>query len=126
MSAALRMMCADQAAARHVALLGDMEELGAAAAACHRTVGADAAGIGIDLLLAVGDHAEDVAAGARDGGMPRESVRCIARDEVPEELDRALMPGDLVLVKASRRSRLEDSIAAWRAAITAARQDVRA
>ncbi|MDR0436193.1 MAG: UDP-N-acetylmuramoyl-tripeptide--D-alanyl-D-alanine ligase [Propionibacteriaceae bacterium] len=49
---------------RVTAVLGDMLELGAESAALHREVGRQAKAAGIDTVIAVGDYAADVVAGA--------------------------------------------------------------
>lgn len=85
--------------ARGYAVLGDMLELGPDAGDLHRSIGALAA---VDGVLAIGDHARDIVAGAASIGVPG---RVVTRDEVTGVLD--LAPGDVVLVKASRGLRLE-------------------
>src|SRR5207253_1550807 len=54
-----------------VVVLGDMKELGTRAVEAHRRVGRDAARRRIDLLVAFGPLARDLAAGAREAGGPR-------------------------------------------------------
>ncbi len=91
---------------RHVAVLGDMLELGAESEAGHREVGQQAAFV--DLLIAVGERARDIAAGARNAGLAAEKIQWCA--DAPAALDilRAeARAGDAVLVKASRGMRLE-------------------
>ena len=84
-----------------VAVLGDMLELGDEAPAAHRSVGA-AAGRSADLLVAVGEHAEQVVEGARLAGMPPEDAVAVAGvDEALAAIDGRL-EGAVVLVKASR------------------------
>lgn len=86
-------------AGRRIALLGDMLELGAGAAALHRETGG---AVRDAELWAVGAHAADYAAGAR--------VPARTFDDVPEAaaaLASALAPGVVVLIKASRGARLE-------------------
>ncbi len=89
-------------AARRIAVLGDMLELGPGAAEIHRRIGARLRGA---ELWAVGEHAADYAAGAREaGGTPRvfDEIGTLA-----EALGRALDPGTVVLLKASHGARLE-------------------
>lgn len=91
-----------RAAPRMVAVLGDMRELGAGAAGFHREIGARAADAGIALVVAVGEHAGDYAAG--HGG----EVRLTADAKEAAALVPSLIePGDVVLVKASRGVGLE-------------------
>ena len=89
---------------RRVAVLGDMAELGDHTAEAHREVGAAAYRLGIDLLVCIGRSAAHTANGA--SGMPQVLVfpdvgRAILA------LRPLLQPGDCVLAKASRSSRLE-------------------
>ena len=55
-------------ARRVVAVLGDMRELGPAAPEFHREIGALAAEAGVEVLLAVGEHAADYVRGLRPPG----------------------------------------------------------
>ena len=84
-------------APRTVAVLGEMGELGADAAAYHREVGAHARAAGVDLVLGVGLPARDYD--------PDELVADPA--EAAELLAARLQPGDAVLVKGSRSAGLE-------------------
>jgi UDP-N-acetylmuramoyl-tripeptide--D-alanyl-D-alanine ligase len=89
---------------RRVAVLGDMMELGPEEAAFHRAVGEEAARLGVDLLVAVGDRAAWYAEGAGNG---TPSVRFASVDEAVEGLGAHLRPGDAVLLKGSRSMALE-------------------
>jgi len=91
---------------RRVAVLGDMLELGPTAPRLHESVGAEAAERGVEVLVAVGAFAGDIARGARENGL--EDVYTAAdRVEALEILRRVLRPGDALLVKASRALRLD-------------------
>jgi UDP-N-acetylmuramoyl-tripeptide--D-alanyl-D-alanine ligase len=92
---------------RRIAVLGAMLELGEAAPAEHRRIGAHAAGIA-DRLVVVGADAADIAAGARAAGMPSADVTLLAdRDAALAALLGDLGDGDVVLVKASRGAALD-------------------
>jgi UDP-N-acetylmuramoyl-tripeptide--D-alanyl-D-alanine ligase len=82
---------------RRIAVLGEMAELGPAAPAYHREVGAHARAEGIDLLVGIGEPAR-----AYD---PDELVGDPA--EAAELLAAQLEPGDTILVKGSRSAGLE-------------------
>jgi UDP-N-acetylmuramoyl-tripeptide--D-alanyl-D-alanine ligase len=84
-------------APRAVAVLGEMGELGADAAAYHRGVGEHAREQGIDLVIGVGEPAR--------GYDPDELVADPA--EAAELLAAHLRAGDAVLVKGSRSAGLE-------------------
>jgi UDP-N-acetylmuramoyl-tripeptide--D-alanyl-D-alanine ligase len=91
---------------RRVAILGEMAELGRTAPDYHREVGAAAAELGIDELLAVGE----LARGYLEQGVPGRWVANV--HEAVRELGEVVRPGDAVLVKASRAVGLEAVAAA--------------
>jgi UDP-N-acetylmuramoyl-tripeptide--D-alanyl-D-alanine ligase len=89
---------------RHVAVLGEMLELGDAHDRGHREVGEAAARVA-DLVVVVGSGAAGIADGAAALG---DAVVSVAdREAALAELRRLLRPGDSVLVKASRGAALE-------------------
>ena len=89
--------------ARTIAILGEMGELGTQSARLHARVARLAADLGIDIVIALGDHAGTMAQAAREGGAQARAAR---KEEVADSLE--LVPGDIVLVKASRSMALED------------------
>lgn len=106
--AALDTLAALPASNRRIAVLGDMLEMGEWTGPAHREVGKHAVGSGIDLLLAVGDHAHLIAAGAADAGMEAAAVRTFDdAGEAAAWLAPRLARGDAVLVKGSRAVHLE-------------------
>lgn len=91
---------------RRIAVLGAMLELGEDSAAEHRAVGEYAAARA-DLVLAVGETARPIAAGACDRGLAlADNAAAVDR------LRGRLGSGDVVLVKASRGARLDEVAAA--------------
>ncbi|MGH2464837.1 MAG: glutamate ligase domain-containing protein, partial [Candidatus Limnocylindrales bacterium] len=87
---------------RHVAVLGEMLELGAGHEAGHLEVGEAVAGVA-ELLIVVGPGAEPIARAARAGGLsPGRVLEVPDRQAALEALRPRLAPGDVVLVKASR------------------------
>jgi UDP-N-acetylmuramoyl-tripeptide--D-alanyl-D-alanine ligase len=88
---------------RHVAILGDMLEMGENAAALHLDVGRYLREKGVDALYTAGPLAEYYAEGAGDIARHFES-----RDALIAALPELLRDGDSVLVKASRGMRFED------------------
>jgi UDP-N-acetylmuramoyl-tripeptide--D-alanyl-D-alanine ligase len=135
-AAALRALVALGApGGRHIAVLGEMKELGASTAAEHAEVGRLARSLGVDVVVAVGDvardvlsssrgeHEDDVQRGAGQGGedeMATTQTGGSATLEVPaadneaavQWLQEHLAPGDVVLLKASRGARLDEVAAA--------------
>jgi UDP-N-acetylmuramoyl-tripeptide--D-alanyl-D-alanine ligase len=96
------------AAAQRIAVLGDMGELGETGVEAHRAAGRLAAQLGIDQLFALGELAEQVAAGARAAGMEPSCVH-VGGDwrETGEQVRARLAGRDRVLVKGSRAMRME-------------------
>ncbi len=88
---------------RKAACLGEMRELGPEARNLHRTVGAEAARLGLDLLVCCGIFASAMEEGALENGMQPEQVHVI--EDTPEAglfLQEWIKPGDIVLAKASQ------------------------
>jgi UDP-N-acetylmuramoyl-tripeptide--D-alanyl-D-alanine ligase len=91
---------------RRVAVLGDMAELGAHSEAAHEEVGRRAAELGIGQLFAVGKMAAVMARGARSAGLNR-VLEFSDVESAASAIKGFLKNGDLLLLKASRASRLE-------------------
>ena len=104
MRAALEQLGSDTLAARRIAVLGDMLELGAAnEERYHRELGELARDAGVLLLVTVGPRAE-LAGEAFRGG---EHIHVEDAGEVASTLEPLLRRGDVVLVKGSRGMGLE-------------------
>jgi UDP-N-acetylmuramoyl-tripeptide--D-alanyl-D-alanine ligase len=106
MRAALAYLAERAGDRRRVAILGDMAELGRTGPEYHREVGAAAAELGVNELLAVGD----LARGYLEGGVPGRWVANV--HDALRQVDDLVRPGDAVLVKASRAVGLEAVAAA--------------
>jgi UDP-N-acetylmuramoyl-tripeptide--D-alanyl-D-alanine ligase len=91
---------------RRVAVLGDMAELGVQSIAAHQEVGQMTADCGVDRLFAVGKMSGHMADAATRSGLKDVSPYPDA-SSVGEALKIFLKPGDVLLLKASRSSRLE-------------------
>ena len=92
---------------RHVAVLGDMLELGFRAQAEHYRVGRIAAEKA-QLLFAYGPNGARVVNGAITGGMPESRAQAFEdRDALAAALKKAVKPGDVLLFKGSRGMRME-------------------
>lgn len=119
-AAALRALSGIDAAGdgRRIAILGDMLELGEHAPSAHREVAELILALGnIDMVVAVGHHMLNAAERLmRD--WPHERCEIIS-DLTPQQARRIaglLRPGDTVLIKGSRRMRLERIVEAINAA----------
>jgi UDP-N-acetylmuramoyl-tripeptide--D-alanyl-D-alanine ligase len=91
---------------RRVAVLGDMAEQGPHSPAAHHEVGRRAAESGVGQLFAVGKMAPLVASAARDAGLTR-VLEFADVETAASAVKQFVREGDLVLLKASRSSRLE-------------------
>jgi UDP-N-acetylmuramoyl-tripeptide--D-alanyl-D-alanine ligase len=109
MRAALELLRDFDAPGRRIVVCGDMRELGPGAVRLHREMGDEVVTrCGADVLVACGDHAGDVVAGARAAGMPRgQSIACRDPLDVVPFVRRTLTDGDVLLVKGSRAMALE-------------------
>lgn len=92
----------DHPEARVIAVLGDMLELGPLAEELHEEAGRLAADLGVAEIVAVGDLASQIVAGATSEGI---AARVADRNDVASSL--SLKPGDVVLIKGSRGVGLE-------------------
>jgi UDP-N-acetylmuramoyl-tripeptide--D-alanyl-D-alanine ligase len=93
---------------RCVAVLGEMAELGHIAETEHERVGELAARLGIDVLIVVGEDARRIAIGAvREGVEPDRVHQAAGAEDALAIVAGLVEPGDLVLVKGSRVTRLE-------------------
>ena len=92
---------------RHIAVLGDMLELGFRAQAEHYRVGRIAAEKA-HLLFAYGPNGSRVVNGAITGGMPESKALAFEdRDALAAALKQTVKPGDVLLFKGSRGMRME-------------------
>ena len=93
---------------RHVAVLGDMLELGPVSNEAHKEIGELVASLRINILVAVGIESQAMADSAIKNGMNAKAVvTCPDAATAAQLLKQLIMPGDAVLVKASRGVGLE-------------------
>lgn len=90
---------------RHVAILGDMLELGSAERRYHRQLGSDAAELGFGLVVGVGELVAETVAAAGEAGV--ETVRFEDTRAARAGTPALIREGDVVLVKGSRGAALE-------------------
>jgi UDP-N-acetylmuramoyl-tripeptide--D-alanyl-D-alanine ligase len=106
MRAALETLCGLPLQGRRVAILGDMAELGAQTAAAHAEIGTFCAELKIGQLFTVGKNSAATAQAARAAGLLR-VIEFADVEAAMSALKNFLKAGDVVLLKASRSSRLE-------------------
>jgi UDP-N-acetylmuramoyl-tripeptide--D-alanyl-D-alanine ligase len=108
MAAALRAARWIAGAGRCIAVLGEMAELGSISDEEHERVGELVARLGVDRLITVGATARRISVGAiREGVEPDRVTSCETLEEALSAVRLQSRPGDLILVKASRRAGLE-------------------
>ena len=109
MRAALEMLRDFESPGRRIVVCGDMAESGPRSIALHWQMGKEIVQIGgADLVIACGQFARHVTAGARATGLER--ARAIPCDLVAAAIPyigQIVMPGDIVLVKGSRLTAME-------------------
>lgn len=93
-------------AARKIAVLGDMLEMGRFAKTAHYELGGEVWKCGADLLFTAGENAEHIAIGARDAGL-EDVISYKTTEELADHINSYLQDGDMVLVKASRGMHFE-------------------
>jgi UDP-N-acetylmuramoyl-tripeptide--D-alanyl-D-alanine ligase len=91
---------------RRVAVLGDMAEVGSHSDSLHAEVGRRTAEAGVGQLFAVGRQAAVTAQAARAAGLTR-VIEFPDAEPAASALKHFVKPGDLVLIKGSRVTRLE-------------------
>lgn len=111
MAAALRTLAERPGAGARMAVLGEMLELGDAAAELHQEVGRLAGGLGVAYLFACGPHAADMAAAARAAHVAHAEV-FDEHEAIAEAVASVARAGDKVLMKGSRGMRMERVIEA--------------
>jgi UDP-N-acetylmuramoyl-tripeptide--D-alanyl-D-alanine ligase len=111
MAAAIDTLAGLRGSAGALAVVGDMLELGEAAATAHAEVGARLGALGIPVI-ALGVHKQRVADAT---GAPASAWTTDDPEVAARQVLAATAPGDWILVKASRGMRLERVLAALRA-----------
>ena len=105
--AALDVLAGIKTDGRHIAVLGDMLELGNRSAAEHYRIGRLAVGKA-DLLLTYGEHSVRTLTGAITGGMnPKNTDHFDTHEDMAHMLKMRVSEGDVVLFKGSRGMRME-------------------
>jgi UDP-N-acetylmuramoyl-tripeptide--D-alanyl-D-alanine ligase len=108
MRAALKLLAKLDNTRTHIAVLGDMGELGDEELSLHEDVGRVAHMTGVDVLITIGALAQRYAEGARLAGMDEEQIFvCSSTEEALAALVPLREKAPIVLVKASRFMALE-------------------
>ncbi|MDR1421721.1 MAG: UDP-N-acetylmuramoyl-tripeptide--D-alanyl-D-alanine ligase [Coriobacteriales bacterium] len=106
--AALAVLAAYPSERTHIAVLGDMLELGPDEYDLHRDIGTRVRESGVDVLIAVGKRSRAIVEGARAAGMSADALFDVADvHEALTTLRPLLANAPIVLVKASRSMGLD-------------------
>lgn len=97
---------------RRIAILGDMGELGPDAEILHREIGETVGHSGIDGLICVGDLSRHICAGATSVRPDLAAQYFPNKEDALTTLSQVILPGDQVLVKASRFMQFEEIVTA--------------
>lgn len=105
---------------RHVALLGDMRELGSEEDRAHQLIG-ERAGAELDLLFTIGDLGQRIGEVAAAGGAEARHIE--NKTDAASVLAEQLQPGDAFLIKASNALHLETVVAELKTAMSKHTED---
>jgi UDP-N-acetylmuramoyl-tripeptide--D-alanyl-D-alanine ligase len=101
---------ATESASRRIAVLASMAELGEESKVLHERIGAHAAGR-VDVLLVRGEYAAELARGAQRGGLESQQIVEIGTNaQAARWLREHARPDDVVLLKGSRKYKLEEIV----------------
>lgn len=96
---------------KRIAVLGDMLEMGEWSYKVHLDVGKYAALKRIDMIVTVGENAQNIAVGALSGGISGENVKSFDDNKSAcNYLEKIVSVGDIVLVKGSRGMKMEQIV----------------
>ncbi len=108
LEATLSAFAAMKEKSRGLVVLGDMLELGPGTADFHVQAGKRAGEMACEHLFFLGDQRDRLAEGARSAGMEKSRVHSLSSpEEVVAGLEEVMEEGDWLLVKGSRRMRME-------------------
>jgi UDP-N-acetylmuramoyl-tripeptide--D-alanyl-D-alanine ligase len=89
--------------------LGEMLELGEETIPAHLEAGAMVAELGAHYFVVMGEHAREMIQGALEKGFPSEQAAVAgSHEEMAKRIKDVMKKDDLVLLKGSRRSGLEE------------------
>ena len=109
MQAAISALARMKHTSRHVAILGDMLELGADSETLHQKVGQIITEMGVDVFIGVGKDMK-AAVEQTTGSDAIQTIYYTSLDACLAELQTWLQPGDAVLVKGSRGMKMENVV----------------
>jgi UDP-N-acetylmuramoyl-tripeptide--D-alanyl-D-alanine ligase len=122
MAVALKTLQGLKGECKSTVILGDMLELGAEAEKYHEEIGRAVADTGVGKAYLRGDFAKALAKGAMKRGMKNDQVIVdLNTEETAAQLKACMKAGDWVLVKGSRKMKMEEIVQAILGAIGVAK-----
>jgi UDP-N-acetylmuramoyl-tripeptide--D-alanyl-D-alanine ligase len=111
MKEALKVLANYKCKGRHFFIVGEMLELGDLAESAHKDLGEDVASCSIDYLVTVGELSAHVVKSAVFAGMNKKNTATTSGHECAVAfIKKHSRPGDCLLVKGSRGSKMEEII----------------
>jgi len=107
MRSALQTLQAIETQGQRIFVAADMLELGSQSKALHQTVGKAIASAGVDVLITVGRLAGLMAAEAKRRNKKMQVFACTEVESAQKYLTKVFHNGDAVLIKGSRRMKME-------------------
>lgn len=97
---------------KKIAVLGSMLELGVYEVKGHKEIGRYAARKNITHIFAIGKHASQIIAGAKQAGFPAQNLHSfVSRAQLHKALTRVIQPGTTILVKGSNQMGMNKIVA---------------
>lgn len=113
MQVALQILADAAGEGRHIAVLGDMLELGSAAPALHEALGTNVAHSGVQYLITLGPLGHHTAHGACQAGLAASRIHTtMMPQEALSILTSIMQPHDVILFKGSRGMAMEHLVRA--------------
>jgi len=107
MRSALQTLSAIETTGQRIFVVADMLELGSQSRGLHQVMGISIAAAGVDVLITVGVLAKLTAVKAKQLNKKMQVFTCADVESAQKYLSRAFRNGDAVLIKGSRRMRME-------------------
>lgn len=115
MEVALNVLEEIETEGKKIFVCGDMLELGMVSELAHQQLGEKIYDSKVDVLIAYGHLSQATAERAVECGMDEKDVFvCYEKQAIPDIIKDVASPGDVVLLKGSRRNQLENVLDDWR------------
>jgi len=107
MRSALQTLQAIETSGKRILVVADMLELGSQSKSLHEAMGKSITGAGVDVLITLGTLAKSMGPSARRHSKEIQVFPCVTLESAQKYLAKVFVNGDAVLIKGSRRMRME-------------------